>query len=159
MANPPKTPKWLVVGQHNNHFHLWKEVYKDIAHQLNELQQVEARVSNMECHMGSLSLQMEGVEVQVAKQEVVGNRLSRLVLWSVGGILHLMAKVDFLQHLVSTFISFGEETMRALGRKMGQMSKRVWTRVSPFRLSLPRVLALFPAQLPPHHHPLLGTLV
>ena len=43
----------------------------------------------------------------MAEQEVVGNRLSRLVLWSVGGILHTMAKVDFLQHLVSSFLSFG----------------------------------------------------
>ena len=50
---------------------------------------------------------MEGVEVRVAEQEVVGNRLSRLVLWSVGGVLHLMAKVDFLQHLVTSFLSFG----------------------------------------------------
>ena len=48
MAVPPKTPKWLVVGQHNDYFHLWKEVHKDIAHQLNELQQVEARVSAVE---------------------------------------------------------------------------------------------------------------
>ena len=96
-----------MVGQHNNHFHLWKEVHKDIAHQLNELQQVEARVSVMECQMGGLSLQVEGVEVQVAEQEVVGNRLSRLALWSVGGVLHLMAKADFLQHLVTSFLSFG----------------------------------------------------
>ena len=50
---------------------------------------------------------MEGVEVRVAEQEVVGNRLLRLVLWSVGGVLHLMAKVDFLQHLVTSFLSFG----------------------------------------------------
>ena len=57
--------------------------------------------------MGGLSLQVEGVEVQVAEQEVVGNRLSRLVLWSVGGVLHLMAKVDFLQYLVTSFLSFG----------------------------------------------------
>ena len=41
MAVPPRTPKWIVVGQHNNHFHLWKEVHKDIAHQLNKLQLVE----------------------------------------------------------------------------------------------------------------------
>ena len=41
MAVPPRTPKWLVVGQYNDHFHLWKEVHKDIAHQLNELQLVE----------------------------------------------------------------------------------------------------------------------
>ena len=47
------------------------------------------------------------MEVRVAEQEVVGNRLSRLVLWSVGGVLHLMAKVDFLQHLVTSFLSFG----------------------------------------------------
>ena len=57
--------------------------------------------------MGGLSLQVEGVEVRVVEQEVVGNRLSRLVLWSVGGVLHLMAKVDFLQHLVMSFLSFG----------------------------------------------------
>ena len=57
--------------------------------------------------MGSLSLQVEGVEVQVAEKEVVGNRLSRLALWSVGGVLHLMAKVDFLQHLITSFVSFG----------------------------------------------------
>ena len=43
----------------------------------------------------------------MAEQEVVGNRLSRLVLWSVGAILHTLAKVDFLQHLVSSFLSFG----------------------------------------------------
>ena len=47
------------------------------------------------------------MEVRVAKQEVVGDRLSRLVLWSVGGVLHLMAKVDFLQHLITSFLSFG----------------------------------------------------
>ena len=56
MAVPPKTPKWLVVGQHNDHFHLWKEAHKDIAHQLNELQQAEAGVSAMEHRMGGLSL-------------------------------------------------------------------------------------------------------
>ena len=107
MATPPMTPKWIVVGQHNNHFHLWKEVHKDITHQLNELQLVERRVVEIERRMGSLSLQVEGVEVRVAEQEVVGDRVSRLVLWSVGGVLHLMAKVDFLQHLVTSFLSFG----------------------------------------------------
>ena len=107
MATPPMTPKWIVVGQHNDHFHLWKEVHKDIAHQLNELQLVERRVTEIERQMGGLSLQVEGVEVRVAEQEVVGNRVSRLVLWSVGGVLHLMAKVDFLQHLVTSFLSFG----------------------------------------------------
>ena len=107
MAVPPRTPKWIVVGQHNDHFHLWKEVHKDVAHQLNELQLVERRVVEVEHRLGSLSLQVEGVEVRVAEQEVVGDRLSRLVLWSVGGVLHLMAKVDFLQHLVTSFLSFG----------------------------------------------------
>ena len=107
MATPPMTPKWIVVGQHNDHFHLWKEVHKDIAHQLNELQLVERRVTEIECRMGGLSLQVEGVEVRVAEQEVVGNRVLRLVLWSVGGVLHLMAKVDFLQYFVSSFLSFG----------------------------------------------------
>ena len=107
MAVPPRTPKWIVVGQHNNHFHLWKEVHKDIAHQLNELQLVEWRVVEVECQIGSLSLQVDGVEVRVTEQEVIGNRLSRLVLWSVGGVLHLMAKVDFLQHLVTSSLSFG----------------------------------------------------
>ena len=43
----------------------------------------------------------------MAEQEVVGNRLLRLVLWSVGAILHALAKVEFLQHLVSSFLSFG----------------------------------------------------
>ena len=107
MATPPMIPKWIVVGQHNDHFHLWKEVHKDIAHQLNELQLVEWRVVEIECRMGSLSLQVEGMEVRVAEQEVVGDRVSRLVLWSVGGVLHLMAKVYFLQHLVTSFLSFG----------------------------------------------------
>ena len=73
MAVPHRTPKWIVVGQRNDHFHLWKEVHKDIAHQLNELQLVERRVMEIECRMGSLSLQVEGVEVQVAEQEVVGD--------------------------------------------------------------------------------------
>ena len=31
----PLLLKWLMVGHHNDHFHLWKEVHKDIAHQLN----------------------------------------------------------------------------------------------------------------------------
>ena len=57
--------------------------------------------------MGRLSIQVDGVEVRVAEQEVVGDRVSRLVLWSVGGVLHLMAKVDFFQHLVTSFLSFG----------------------------------------------------
>ena len=107
MAVPPQTPKWIIVGQHNNYFHLWKEVHKDIAHQLNELQLVEWRVVEVECQIGSLSLQVEGVEVRVAEPEVVGNRLSRLVLWSMGGVLHVMAKVDFFQHLITSFLSFG----------------------------------------------------
>ena len=107
MAVPPRYPKWIVVGQHNNHFHLWKEVHKDIAHQLNKLQLVEWRVVEVECRLGGLSLQVEGVEVRVAEQEVVGDRVSRLVLWSVSGVLHLMAKVDFLQYLVTSFLPFG----------------------------------------------------
>ena len=57
--------------------------------------------------MGRLSIQVDGVEVCVAEQEVVGNRLSRLVLWTVGGVLHTLAKVEFLQQLISTFLSFG----------------------------------------------------
>ena len=57
--------------------------------------------------MGRLSIHVDGVEVRVAKQEVVGNRLSRLVLWTVGGVLHTLAKVEFLQQLVSSFLSFG----------------------------------------------------
>ena len=107
MATPPMTPKWIIVGQHNDHFHLWKEVHKDITHQLNELQLVEWRVVEVERRVGSLSLQVEGVGVWVVEQEVVGDQVSRLVLWSVGGVLYLMAKVDFLQHLVTSFLSFG----------------------------------------------------
>ena len=96
-----------MVGSHDDHFHLWKEVHKDIAHQLGELQKVAHRLGEVEKRMGRLSIQVDGVEVRVAEQEVVGNRLSRLVLWSVGAILHALAKVDFLQHLVSSFLSFG----------------------------------------------------
>ena len=95
------------MGSHDDHFHLWKEVHKDIAHQLGELQKVAQRLGEVERRMGRLSIQVDGVEVRVAEQEVVGNRLSRLVLWSVGTILHTLAKVDFLQHLVSSFLSFG----------------------------------------------------
>ena len=104
---PPSLPKWIVVGSHDDHFHLWKEVHKDIGHQLAELQKVAHRLDEVERRMGQLSIQVDGVEVQVAEQEVVGNRLSRLVLWSVGAVLHALAKVDFLQHLVSSFLSFG----------------------------------------------------
>ena len=96
-----------MVGSHDDHFHLWKEVHKDIAHQLGELQKVAHRLGEVEKRMGRLSIQVDGVEVRVAEQEVVGNRLLRLVLWSVGTILHALAKVDFLQHLVSSFLSFG----------------------------------------------------
>ena len=95
------------MGSHNDHFHLWKEVHKVIAHQLSELQKVAHRVSEVEKRMGKLSIQVDGVEVRVAEQEVVGNRLSRLVLWTVGGVLHTLAKVEFLQQLVSSFLSFG----------------------------------------------------
>ena len=95
------------MGSHDDHFHLWKEVHKDIAHQLSELQKVAQRVGEMEKRMGRLSIQVDGVEVRVAEQEVVGNRLSRLVLWMVGGVLHTLAKVEFLQQLVSSFLSFG----------------------------------------------------
>ena len=105
--SPPSLPKWIVVGSHDDHFHLWKEVHKDIAHQLVELQRVAHRLGEVEKRMGRLSIQVDGVEVRVAEQEVVGNRLSRLVLWSVGAILHTLAKEDFLQHLVSSFLSFG----------------------------------------------------
>ena len=93
------------MGSHDNHFHLWKEVHKDIAHQLGELQKVAHRLGKVERQMGRLLIQVDGVEVQVAEQEVVGNRLSRLVLWTVGGVLHTLAKVDFLQQLVSSFLS------------------------------------------------------
>ena len=95
------------MGSHDDHFHLWKEVYKDIAHQLMELQKVAQRLGEVESRMGRLSIQVDGVEVRVAEQEVVGNRLSRLVLWTVGGVLHTLAKVEFLQQLVSSFLSFG----------------------------------------------------
>ena len=95
------------MGSHDDHFHLWKEVHKDIAHQLGELQKVAHRLGEVEKRMGRLSIQVDGVEVRVAEQEVVGNRLSRLVLWNVGAVLHAVAKVDFLQHLVSSFLSFG----------------------------------------------------
>ena len=95
------------MGSHDDHFHLWKEVHKDIAHQLSELEKVAHCVSEMEKQMGRLSIQVDSVEVRVAKQEVLGNRLSRLVLWAVGGVLHTLAKVDFLQQLISSFLSFG----------------------------------------------------
>ena len=95
------------MGSRDDHFHLWKEVHKDIAHQLGELQKVAHRLGEVEKRMGRLSIQVDSVEVRVAEQEVVGNRLLRLVLWSVGAILHALAKVDFLQHLVSSFLSFG----------------------------------------------------
>ena len=95
------------MGSHDDHFHLWKEVHKDIAHQLLELQKVAHRMSEVEKRMGRLSIQVDGVEVRVAEQEVVGNRFSRLVLWTVGGVLHTLAKVEFLQQLVSSFLSFG----------------------------------------------------
>ena len=96
-----------MVGSHDDHFHLWKEVHKDIAHQLAELQKVAHRLGEVGKRMGRLSIQVDGVEVRVAEQEVVGNRLSRLVLWTVGGVLHTLAKVEFLQQLVSSFLSFG----------------------------------------------------
>ena len=95
------------MGSHDDHFHLWKEVHKDIAHQLAELQKVAHRLGEVEKRMGQLSIQVDGVEVWVAEQEVVGNRLSRLVLWTVGGVFHTLAKVEFLQQLVSSFLSFG----------------------------------------------------
>ena len=63
MATPPKTPKWIVVGHHNDHFHLWKETHKDVAHQLNELQKVEHWVEQVEHCLQGLSIQVEGVEV------------------------------------------------------------------------------------------------
>ena len=52
-----------MVGQHDDHFHLWKEVHKDIAHQLNELQKVECQVEWVEQRLQGLLIQMEGVEV------------------------------------------------------------------------------------------------
>ena len=158
MATPPMTPKWIVVGQHNDHFHLWKEVHKDIAHQLNELQLVEWRVVEIEHRMRSLSLQIEGVEVQVAEQEVVGDRVSRLVLWSVGGVLHLMAKVDFLQQLVTSFLSFrggGSEGPRSPDGP-DEPSPRPGPGSSPS--SCPSLESLH-SRLPPCRHPLLSTPV
>ena len=33
--------------------------------------------------------------------------MGRLVLWCIGALHHQMAKMDFLQHLVSSFLQFG----------------------------------------------------
>ena len=63
LAIPPQTPKWIVVGHHDDHFYLWKEIHKDVAHQLNELQKVERWVEEVELRPQGLSIQMEGVEV------------------------------------------------------------------------------------------------
>ena len=54
-----------------------------------------------------LSIWMEGVEVWVVDQGVLGDRMGRLVLWCIGTLHHQMAKTDFLQHLVSSFLQFG----------------------------------------------------
>ena len=51
------------MGSHDDHFHLWKEVHKDIAHQLGELQKVAHRLGEVEKRMGRLSIQVDGVEV------------------------------------------------------------------------------------------------
>ena len=51
------------MGSHDDHFHLWKEVHKDIAHQLGELQKVAHRLDEVEKRMGRLSIQVDGVEV------------------------------------------------------------------------------------------------
>ena len=77
-----------MVGHHDNHFHLWKEIHKDVVHQLNELQKVERWVEVIEWKVSGLSIQMDGVEVWVAEQKVLGNRVLRLVLWCVGAIHH-----------------------------------------------------------------------
>ena len=95
------------MSQHNDHFHLWKEVHKDIAHQLNELQKVECQVEQVEQRLQGLLIQMEGVEVRVVEQGVLGDIVGRLVLCCIGALHHQMAKTDFLQHLVSSFLQFG----------------------------------------------------
>ena len=84
----------------DDHFHLWKEIHKDMAHQLNELQKVEQQLQG-------LLIQMEGVEVWVVEQGVLGDWMGRLVLWCIRALHHQMAKTDFLQHLVSSFLQFG----------------------------------------------------
>ena len=92
---PPTTPVWIVVGHHDDPFHLWKEIHKDMAHQLNGLEKVEHHVEQVEHHLNGLSIQVEGVEMQVAEQEVVGNRVLRSVPRCIGAIHHQMAKTDF----------------------------------------------------------------
>ena len=96
-----------MVGYHDGHFHLWKEIHKDVAHQLNKLQKVEWWVEEVEQRLQGLSIQMEGVEVQVVDQGILGDQMGRLVLWYIGALHHQMAKTDFLQHLVSSFLQFG----------------------------------------------------
>ena len=71
-----------------------------MAHQLNELQKVEQQLQG-------LLIQMEGVEVWVVEQGVLGDWMGRLVLWCIRALHHQMAKTDFLQHLVSSFLQFG----------------------------------------------------
>ena len=51
------------MGQHNDHFHLWKEIHKDVAHQLAELQKVEHRVEQVEQRLQGLLIQVDGMEV------------------------------------------------------------------------------------------------
>ena len=50
-----------MVGSHDDHFHLWKEVHKDIAHQLGKLQKVAQRLGEVEKRMGRLSIQVDGI--------------------------------------------------------------------------------------------------
>ena len=50
---------------------------------------------------------------------MLGDRMGRLVLWCIGALHHQMAKMDFLQHLVSSFLQFGGQGDKGPGSSDG----------------------------------------
>ena len=64
----------MVICQSADHYYLWHETHKDLAHQLKELQRVEQRVLYIERELNALELKGEGVKEHLAALEATDMR-------------------------------------------------------------------------------------
>ena len=93
-----------MIRQSADHYYLWRETHKDLAHQLKELQKVEQRVLYVERELNALELKGEGVKERLAALEATNTRFRGLVLKIVRNLTTHSAQLDLFWQIISSLL-------------------------------------------------------
>ena len=96
-----------MVHQSADHYYLWRQTHKDLAHQLKELQRVEQRVLYIKRELNALELKGEGVKECLAALEATDTRFRGLVLKIVHNLTTHSAQLDLFWQIISSLLLSG----------------------------------------------------